>query len=45
MLAWAALFGCVSFELFGQYGPDAFAEPKDIFEHHLQVLVGTVGLG
>jgi AcrR family transcriptional regulator len=44
MLAWAALFGCVSFELFGQYGPDAFAEPKDIFEHHLEVLVATVGL-
>ncbi len=44
MLAWAALFGCVSFELFGQYGPDAFAEPKDIFEHHLQALVATVGL-
>jgi AcrR family transcriptional regulator len=44
MLAWASLFGCVSFELFGQYGPDAFAEPKDIFEHHLQVLVATVGL-
>lgn len=44
MLAWAALFGCVSFELFGQYGPDAFADPKDIFEHHLQVLVQTVGL-
>jgi len=45
MLAWAALFGCVGFELFGQYGPDAFAEPKDIFEHHLRVLVETVGLG
>ena len=44
MLAWAALFGCVSFEVFGQYGPDTFAEPKDIFEHHLQVLVATVGL-
>ncbi len=44
MLAWAALFGCVSFELFGQYGPDAFAEPKDIFEHHLAALVETVGL-
>lgn len=44
MLAWAALFGCVGFEVFGQYGPDAFAEPKDIFEHHLQVLVATVGL-
>lgn len=44
MLAWAALFGCVSFELFGQYGPDTFAEPKDIFEHHLAALVETVGL-
>lgn len=44
MLAWAALFGCVSFEVFGQYGPDAFAEPRDIFEHHLQALVETVGL-
>lgn len=45
MLAWAALFGCVSFELFGQYGTEAFAEPKDLFEHHLKVLVETVGLG
>lgn len=45
MLAWAALFGCISFELFGQYGADAFAEPKDLFEHHLRVLVETVGLG
>lgn len=44
LLAWASLFGCVSFELFGQYGPDTFAEPKDLFEHHLQALVETVGL-
>ena len=44
MLAWAALFGCVSFEVFGQYGPDTFAEPTDIFEHHLHALVATVGL-
>ncbi len=44
MLAWAGLFGCVSFELFGQYGPATFAEPRDIFEHHLQALVQTVGL-
>ena len=44
LLAWASLFGCISFELFGQYGPDAFAEPKDVFEHHLRVLVATVGL-
>jgi AcrR family transcriptional regulator len=44
MLAWAALFGCVSFEVFGQYGADSFTDPKDIFEHHLQALVATVGL-
>jgi AcrR family transcriptional regulator len=45
LLAWAALFGCVSFEVFGQYGADTFTDPKDVFEHHLQVLVATVGLG
>jgi AcrR family transcriptional regulator len=45
MLAWAALFGCVSFEVFGQYGPGTFTDPKDIFEHHLQALLATVGLG
>lgn len=45
MLAWAALFGCVGFEVFGQYGPGTFTDPKDIFEHHLTALVATVGLG
>lgn len=45
LLAWAALFGCVSFEVFGQYGADTFARPQDLFEHHLAVLAGTVGLG
>ena len=44
MLAWAALFGCVSLELFGQYGAGTFVEPADIFEHHLRVLVAVVGL-
>ncbi len=44
MLAWAALFGCVSFEVFGQYGADTFSDPKDIFEHHLVALVQAVGL-
>ena len=44
MLAWAALFGCVSFEVFGQYGAGAFTDPADLFEHHLGVLVATVGL-
>lgn len=45
MLAWAGLFGCVSFEVFGQYGRDTFTDPKDIFEHHLAALVEAVGLG
>lgn len=45
LLAWAALFGCVSFEVFGQYGAATFTDPKDVFEHHLDLLVAAVGLG
>ncbi len=44
VLVWAALFGCVSFEVFGQYGPDTFTSAQDLFEHHLEVLAATVGL-
>jgi AcrR family transcriptional regulator len=44
MLAWAALFGCISFEVFGQYGADTFTDPRDIFELHLTALVESVGL-
>jgi len=45
MLMWAALFGCISFEVFGQYGPDTLTQPQDLFEHQLRVLIETVGLG
>ena len=44
LFAWAAVFGCVSFEVFGQYGADTFADPNDIFELHLDALVEAVGL-
>jgi AcrR family transcriptional regulator len=44
VLAWAALFGCVSFELFGQYGSDTFSDPGDLFERQLGVLADTLGL-
>ncbi len=44
LLMWAALFGCISFEVFGQYGPDTLTQPKDLFEHHLAVLEESVGL-
>lgn len=45
LFAWAALFGCVSWEVFGQYGPGTFAEPGDLFEQHVRALVEAVGLG
>ncbi len=44
LLMWAALFGCISFEVFGQYGPDSFTQPQDLFEHQLRALVELVGL-
>jgi AcrR family transcriptional regulator len=44
VLAWAALFGCVSFEVFGQYGPDTFVAVDALFDHQLQVLADTTGL-
>ncbi|SEC60303.1 regulatory protein, tetR family [Nocardioides exalbidus] len=42
--AWAALFGCVTWEVFGQYGSATFADPADLFEQHLAALVESVGL-
>lgn len=44
LFGWAALFGCIGFEVFGQYGADTFAQPGDLFEHHLDALVEAVGL-
>jgi AcrR family transcriptional regulator len=44
LFAWAALFGCLSFEVFGQYGPDTLTDPADLFEAHLAALVEAVGL-
>ena len=44
VLAWVALFGAVSFEVFGQYGPDTFSATDALFDHHLAVIADTVGL-
>lgn len=47
-LVWAALFGCVSFEVFGQYGQGTFADPAALFEAQLGQLarlLGLLGLG
>ncbi len=43
-LAWAALFGAINFEVFGQYGQDTFEAPGQLFEEHLEVLAAMVGL-
>ena len=44
VLSWAALFGCVSFEVFGQYGPDTFTAVDELFDRQLQLLADTTGL-
>lgn len=44
VLVWAGLFGCVSFEVFGQYGPDRLGDPAALFEHHLSALAADLGL-
>lgn len=43
-LAWTSVFGAISFEVFGQYGADTFSARDELFEHHLRILAGVVGL-
>jgi len=44
LFAWAALFGCISWEVFGQYGPEGVGDPEALFELHLERLAAAVGL-
>jgi AcrR family transcriptional regulator len=44
IFGWAALFGCVTFEVFGQYGDDGLGDPAALFELHLDLLADAVGL-
>lgn len=44
VLSWASLFGCISFEVFGQFGPGTFTAADELFEHQLQVLADLTGL-
>jgi AcrR family transcriptional regulator len=43
VLVWTSLFGAVSFEIFGQYGPDAFTARDELFAHHLAALARVAG--
>ncbi|UFU05019.1 TetR/AcrR family transcriptional regulator [Ruania halotolerans] len=44
IFAWAALFGCVNFEIFDHYGADTFTDIETLFDHHLAQLAHTLGL-
>jgi AcrR family transcriptional regulator len=44
VLAWTGLFGAVGFEVFGQYGPDTFTRPADVFAVQVDLLAGVLGL-
>ncbi len=43
-VAWTGIFGAVSFEVFGQYGADTFADPEALFEAQLRVIATAAGL-
>ncbi len=44
VLAWVTLFGAVNFEVFGQYGPDTFAEPAAMFAVLVELTGAMLGL-
>lgn len=44
VLAWAALFGLVGFEVFGQYGPGGLGDPEVLFDRQVAVLADDLGL-
>ena len=43
VLAWTAVFGLVSFEVFGQY-ENVFAHPDEYFDHAARALLGMIAL-
>jgi len=44
ILTWAALFGCVSWEVFGQYGAGTLRAPAQLFDRQLELLADQLGL-
>ncbi|KUI31897.1 TetR family transcriptional regulator [Mycobacterium sp. IS-1742] len=39
---WAGLIGAISLEVFGQYGPDTFTDPRAVFDLHVRALIDLV---
>ncbi|UMG93248.1 TetR-like C-terminal domain-containing protein [Nocardioides sp. TF02-7] len=44
VLAFTSVFGIVSFEVFGQFGPDGLGDAEELFERHLASLADQLGL-
>ena len=42
VLAWSALIGAVSLEVFGQYGPDTFTSGDALFDHQMRLVVAVL---
>jgi hypothetical protein len=42
VMLWSVIFGAISLEMFGQYGPDTFADPGLLFEHQVAEAVTAV---
>ncbi|MDQ4503889.1 TetR/AcrR family transcriptional regulator [Sinomonas sp. ASV322] len=45
VLVWTSLFGAVTFEVFGQYGPGTFTDLEQLFRRSLDLLADLGGLG
>lgn len=43
LLVWPALFGAVSWEVFGQFGPDTLDDPAALFDHSVRLLAEQLG--
>ena len=41
-LAWAALVGAISLEVFGQYGADTLSDPADVFDQQIELVIATL---
>ncbi|MBB2992901.1 AcrR family transcriptional regulator [Mycolicibacterium iranicum] len=44
LTVWAALVGAISLEVFGQYGPDTFTDPAEVFDTQIAVLTALLCL-
>lgn len=44
LYVWPALFGVVSWEVFGQYGDGTFTDPVALFDHSVSLMLESLGI-